>query len=377
MEWAKDLAPLDALYHCRRRMIPESLSSARPRDALRLKCYRVSGDDEYRLADLSEQVAFLQAWLFFGMLEQVSLICGVDARLEDEFVLQQCEVTTAPLDRLLQRWLDAKLNPEQAVQIVRVIQHVLSMQTRYEDPRKRESQELTYAQYKVLLSIRVATRTVLLALAMSGVCEPGTIRSLMDPQIQQSFPAWWDGLKEFARDELLRAGWCQSECKLLERMDGCYEFFSTSLTRPRMDHDQCDDFRCLADQVNEGTYKTIHVKPECGCAQIVVVQEELRAILQRGEIPRIAISDDYRLSVVESGPYIAISHVCMSNGPSTRHFSSININIRVSWPWESLREFPATLPNSPPQSTCRTGCFHERSYWARGSMDGHPVHSRR
>ncbi|KAF9458798.1 hypothetical protein BDZ94DRAFT_65674 [Collybia nuda] len=207
MDWEKDLAPLDARYGCRRRKAPESLSRERPRDALRLKCYRMGGGDgRYQLAELSEQVAFLQAWLFFELLAQVSSICGVSVRLEDEFVLPGRQVSIAALERLMQTWLDVNLNIEQVTQIVQVIQHVLSMQTRFEDLRKKESQALTSTECKVLFSIKVAIRSVLLTLALSGVCESTIIRSLMDPQIQEYYPAYWDELKDFARDELLHKG---------------------------------------------------------------------------------------------------------------------------------------------------------------------------
>jgi len=334
IEWSQDLVSLDDLYACRQRKIPEELSSGRPLDSLRLKCYRIDSGTRggYRYAGVSEQVAFLQAWLFFGMLTEISAICALVIDLEAEFVVDgpagSQEICTAALDELPRRWLEAaeaqhsmtthKLDPGRVTRIIRVLHHAMSMQTRYEDPRKTGSQSLTYSECKVLLSIRVATRAVLLALATSGACELATISALTDPQIQQSFPARWDELKEFAKDELLREGWCRSECKLLERMDGSYEFFATSVKRRRMDHSQCDNFRCLADQVNEDSYATVHVGAECRCASVVVDPEELRVVLAKGKTPRILISDDHRLVVADDCPYVAISHVCKLNGPTAR-----------------------------------------------------------
>lgn len=338
IEWAQNLAFLDGLYTCRRRKIPEELSLARPLDSLKLKCYRINDDAPggYRYAGVSEQVAFLQAWLFFGMLSEISSICGLSIDLEAEFVVAgpagSRKVCTAALDGLPQRWLDAAdtrilhdpttkhiLDSDQAARIVRVVQHAMSMQTRYEDPRKSESRRLTYPECKVLLSIRMVSRAAVLTLAASEACDMVIIRALMDPQVQQSFPARWDELKQFAADELQREGWCRSECKLLERMDGSYEFFATSLKRQRMDHSQCDDFRCLADQVNEDVYETVHVEPGCRCASVVVDPEELQAVLAKGKVPRILVSEDCRLVVTENCPYAAISHVCKLNDLSRQY----------------------------------------------------------
>jgi len=229
IEWSADLAPLDAMYACRQRKISEELSAARPLDSLKLKCYHIDGGG-YRHAGISAQVTFLQAWLFFGMLAEISTICGLSIDLEAEFVVAgpagSWEVCTAAMDGLPQRWLDAAaeealcptttqdLGSDRVTQMTRVVQHIMSMQTRYEDQRKSESQLLTYAECKVLLSIRMVSRAAMLTLAMSGACGMATIRALMDPQIQQSCPARWDELGEFAKVELLRKGWCRSECKL-------------------------------------------------------------------------------------------------------------------------------------------------------------------
>jgi hypothetical protein len=98
-------------------------------------------------------------------------------------------------------------------------------------------------------------------------------------------------------------------------MDGSYEFFATSLKRRKMDHSGCGDFRCLANQVNEDGYNTVHVQSECQCHSVAVDPEDLRAILMRGAVPRILVSDDYQLIVSEDHPYIAISHVCKLNAP--------------------------------------------------------------
>ncbi|KAK0439128.1 hypothetical protein EV421DRAFT_1737984 [Armillaria borealis] len=68
-----DLHDLDSQYACRRRSIPEELLARRPQDSLTLKCYRIDGS----VLSFAEEVAFLQAWLFFGVIAEVSSICGL------------------------------------------------------------------------------------------------------------------------------------------------------------------------------------------------------------------------------------------------------------------------------------------------------------
>lgn len=179
-----DLEELDREYTCRQRKIPEEISSKRPFDSLKLKCYRIDGGH----ASLSEQIAFLQAWLFFGVLAEVSSICGLSLDLETEFlVTNDAEdgakvVSTAALNGLSRRWLEAAGaqgqgpvqtgQPNRTARMIRVVRHAMSMQTRYVRPMKKESQSLlSYPQCMVLLSIRTAFRAVLLTLAMSGIAK--------------------------------------------------------------------------------------------------------------------------------------------------------------------------------------------------------------
>ncbi len=315
-----DLHDLDSQYACRRRSIPEEMLARRPQDSLTLKSYRIDGS----VSTFAEEVAFLQAWLFFGVIAEVSSICGlcgssVEAKCVNFVQDGPSMVSTSVLNDFVTEWL-ASLNAcnaeEQADRIARmlnVVKHVMSLQTiisTYGNPKKAETQALAYSECKVLLSIRLALRAVLLTLLKSRRCYLSQIRFLMNPQIQQSFPARWDELKDFASKELLASGWCRSEGKLLERMDGSYNFFATCVPRWPMDHSRCNDFMCLADQINENHYVQAHVEPHCRCESVVLDPEKLRSILEKGKVPRVFIEDDDKLTVSEDHHYVAISHVC-------------------------------------------------------------------
>ncbi|KAK7682674.1 hypothetical protein QCA50_014057 [Cerrena zonata] len=319
--WLVDAKDLDGKYRCRQKTVPEPSITKRPRDSLSLKCFRADS----REATLTEEVAFLQAWLFFGVLAEMNTILGVRVDVESEVVLATQggtgtkHLSTSILDRLPHQWLGAlnALNEvdrvERSNRILQIVQHVMSLQTII-STRKSEAEDpqlLTYDECKVLLSVRVLFRAILLTLAL---CSPTTldkIKPFVHPALSQSFPAYWDELKDFAIDEMLNKGWCRSECKVLEPFDGIYNFFAARLSSGRwtMDHNGCNDSICLADQVNEKTYESAHVERGCKCTLVKVKIDEVCAILDKGKIPRITISKDFKLSVNDSQPYVAISHV--------------------------------------------------------------------
>lgn len=346
------LQDLDAKYTCRQRMVPQILLASRPQDALSIKCFR----SDLSVAPLGEEVAFLQAWLFLGVLKQTQAIVGLsEGDPVMEFVVKDRNgngtpktLSTAALDVLPHRWvaalnvLPSETRMERWRELLAVVQHVVTLQTVISTckPGTDEARTLTYDECRVLLSIRILFRGILLALTL---CIPpslsaldGDLRALqllLDPALVQAFPANWDGLKDYAIDEMRMGGWCPSECELLERFDGAYNFFAARLRNGRLhlDHSRCSDWMCLADQVVEEEYKTLHVQEGCRCALVKVKPEELCAVLDRGKVPRVVVSQDMRLSVSEGGAYIAISHVCKYDHMTVLGYAEHIVQPRGAW----------------------------------------------
>ncbi|ROV87069.1 hypothetical protein VMCG_10901 [Cytospora schulzeri] len=230
-------------YRCRDRTIPESVVEARPNDALSIKCFKKDGT----WASMSEEVAFLQAWLFFGVLAELSIITSVST---PDFGTESAPaiLSTAALNALVCSWVteiealgSVDERQEKLGKMLEVIQHVVSLQTCISTVRFhiKEPQRLTYDECKALLAIRLLFRAVILALDLSSGPGPKPdLQLVMNPALAESFPADWDELKAYAIEEMLDTGWCKSECTLLEPYDGVYNFFSARLTagRWRMDH---------------------------------------------------------------------------------------------------------------------------------------------
>ena len=339
---------LDAKYLCRQRTVPHALLVSRATDSLSIKCFKSDGAEPL----LCDEVAFLQAWLFFGVHAQANTITGLQSDPVSDFAVKthadgiNKTLSTSALDVLPHRWaaaLNALNEADRAPrwnQLLQVVQHATSLQTvisTHKSDPELEPRALTYDECKVLLSIRILFRAVLITLTLCAPSDASlaVLEQLLHPALAQAFPAGWDELKDFSIDEMRASGWCASECQLLERYDGAYNFFAVRLSAGRlpMDHTRCSDWACVADHVDEGTYQTNHVEPGCRCGVVEVRQEELCAVLDRGKVPRIVISKDLKIAVSDSEPYAAISHVCKYPHLSWVGPVLTSIHFRGTWTW--------------------------------------------
>ena len=64
-------------------------------------------------------------------------------------------------------------------------------------------------------------------------------------------------------------------------------YFRSALSWPkdRRDHSRCDRHMCAADQIDPNTYSTLHTTGECDCAWVPINEDELLAVLQSGGVP--------------------------------------------------------------------------------------------
>lgn len=290
---------------------------ARPRNSLLLQCYRT--DSSAVDPPIVDQVAFLQEWLFFGTLAEVSAICGLCIDIKAEFLVNGGrEISTAALNGLAQRWLDAARMQtpgddfEARMRRVHSVVGFTTSLSHHGGSRVVETQKLSYPECKALFAIGIVYRVVTLMLKRSGVCDARKLDRLHFALLG-GFPALQRELSAFAREELLQKGWCRSEVTMLDAVDPDgppYHFFASLLRRQHMNHSGCSWFRCLADNIDEDTYQTAHAKAECQCAFASVNGDDLAEILAKDEVPRIMISDDLDVNVVQNRPYVVISHVC-------------------------------------------------------------------
>ncbi|KAK5991728.1 hypothetical protein PT974_07762 [Cladobotryum mycophilum] len=261
-------------------------------------------------ATCAEKVAVLQTWLLFGALEEAHAVCHLLVNHDD---YSGHFFNTARLNGLRMRLYTAsqslncderKIIREKLYAIARQIQPMITRASDWDD-----EEEYTLEQCEVLFSIQILLRILALALLCQSpqpFLDPKTdLRlTLADPSQDWQCEGQMSMIK-FSSDRLVGKGWCKSE------------LFHLLGDRPFaiQNHDMCSETTCMAYQIHESSYRTIHVDDKCKCDFVYVEPTQLSDALSRNGIPKIVVTDDLQLSVVEEEvDYIAFSHV-WADGP--------------------------------------------------------------
>ncbi|KAI0329717.1 hypothetical protein GY45DRAFT_1435246 [Cubamyces sp. BRFM 1775] len=281
----------------------------------------------------TSKAAFLQAWLFFGTLHEMSRLCGLSMDIDGEFLADGGRaISTAALNGLAGRWFASlhhenvgnKVFMQEIFTIYRHLALLLNKEVVEESGpegsnRRKKPAAFTYTpeEARVFLSIELVLRTIGLHLLLH--CYSPTLScdesdGWSRRKITQVME-WrgrriegFDTLEDYADTQLEDHGWCPIELLPLPNPE---LFFASLLDRPRIrDHSNCGSKVCGAYQTDEATYRTAHVDATCECDFVSVSTSDLE-VLRQDKIPVILISEDLNLEVVETAsfPYIALSHV--------------------------------------------------------------------
>ncbi|KAI0749838.1 hypothetical protein C8Q80DRAFT_1164244 [Daedaleopsis nitida] len=331
----------------------------------------------------ASKVAFLQSWLFFGTLNQVSRLCGLGLDIEAEFLVDGGRsVSTSALNGLPRRWFSA-LGPRRSGQdalMEQILTHarqigLLLNRKLAEDDHSVDGYQIKYEytaeESRVLHSLDILARILGLHLLLhiyASDSKASTGDTWHGKRIVQSID-WYhhvEGMDQLSDDQvydhLLERGWCDSELGLLDH----HELFVASLLeRPRArSHSSCTDRLCYAYQTDEATYQTAHVDEGCTCDFVGAQTEELTDVLSQGNVPAVVITENLEVLVVRSDqyPYIAISHVWADGLGNPRDNALPACQLR------RLREFVSALhgtqsPTSPAEygtlaAKARSGFAH-------------------
>ncbi|THV03970.1 hypothetical protein K435DRAFT_714955 [Dendrothele bispora CBS 962.96] len=269
---------------------------------------------------LAEKVALLQAWMFVGVIAEASSIYGLKIDVEDEFISTTKEgrtvVVTALLNGLAERWIQAAAGTQEGLEdrCPRIRALCQYLEPRIFDLRDPDVKIrlFTYDEAEALFSVELAYRVLLLSLTRSGMYDTPSIR----PLLKAKFFDHQLRLHLGGSRRMRKQGWCQSEIRLVSRSlnrELPYAFLAATLERHSLDHWECGDFRCNADQINENMYSSAHVDPWCSgsCESVGVDVDALCSILSRDQVPVISVSQNLDVKVVESRSFVAISHGLM------------------------------------------------------------------
>lgn len=273
---------------------------------------------------IPEIAAFLQAWLFFGMLHEVLLVSGVDVDLKT-FVLDrggEGVITTAPLRQHLADMIDRGRNRDTRArkerEMVEVFRQVDVVFRRFMDGVSPAVWRIsTVLPLDTVMSILILGESLINAATITlrrNIAGKSLLRRTAFRRVDNPL-----------QDRMLEAGWCISTTSMLHDMLDNTGLYIASLLRVstisnRQSHGACTRDKCESSYVNEVTYETNHIE-DCraqdssGCPHISVNVPEVCSILRRGGTPAIAMTpsgagnQDVELQAVESSSSCHISRM--------------------------------------------------------------------
>ena len=261
---------------------------------------------------MAEAGAFLQTWLYFGMMHGV---LGVHMRTTD-FVrvgdFKKRFVTTHRLRRYLQAW-KSQVDQERTtgtddVLVNRNKRAVACLTDAYNfwftlgrDERDR------LVGPEIGLSIQILAST--LEHAVSSVCEV-PVKDL----------PWRLERNDFLTQRMIDYGWCPSVVdQICAANHLAFQYYASLLAAPSdpKRHGKCQagDHGCSAKNVGDAKYVMKHRLPDVGCEILKVDLDALRDIIREGGIPLLHLEHKGSHSAITIVPfkkgmhYTALSHV--------------------------------------------------------------------
>lgn len=270
--------------------------------------------------EIARQVAaFFQAWFFFGLLESV-----IEKKIEASYFVRQNQLYTRNLHFCLQsKVIAVRTEPQTKDRVNRDIQLDLRLVHRWIDrftawshPSFKSKVEADYpGLLKHLNGIIPAIIRLAEAVEQMRLYALPDLESMGTLSWQYSF-----GALEIRRQSLKTLGWCPFQIKFLEdtvnhsTMDWVV---ATRLEQDPVGHETCTETSCARNNIDNNTYEQAHVCEEAQCQKLKPSLSEVRAILERDEIPVVRLEKEGNMdrlavtAISKTNPeqFVAISHV--------------------------------------------------------------------
>ena len=291
-----------------------------------------------------ETASFLQNWLFFGTIDH---IIGLGGSIPSASFLRKDEggspwITTARLDEYIRQWAEYVNGLENDIATLKSftskMHRCLNDVAIFSDVLYKSDN--CPLPVEVVLSIKVLGCTIESALAWYWNVKT---------------PRKWD-LKDIAVSRMLQTGWCLRDVSMTSHYLSEISMFYASYAKrdyQQQDHSQCTEKLCIVNQIDEVSYRTQHTTATCQCHHIVPDQEQIRKILQKGQVPVISLTSKTAFDksrTLEVGVkahaylrwFIAISHV-WSDGLGNPNHNSLPLcqvqllyDLLVDLPWDEI-----------------------------------------
>ncbi|KAM4055735.1 hypothetical protein HRG_008411 [Hirsutella rhossiliensis] len=262
---------------------------------------------------LSSRAAFLQDWLYFGLLHELFAAARKKAPRVKQFIQDadtggEKTVTSRRLERLIQKSVSSMTRLKQkekeeglgrlgealdiANSVVRQLWLLASNESGKQCPLPTE----------IVLSLMVLGSSIDKALQDVGFVSGATARD-------------WN-LAEAAKLSMQTSGWCRRDIALTDNFLSDISMFCASLLQRgpivQANHGGCIEAACKVRQTDEATYQTKHVTDECNCEFWRADIGELQDIIRQDRIPYIQLRRE-PASETGRGPSVSASLQSMRN----------------------------------------------------------------
>ena len=233
--------------------------------------------------DQRTAASFLQTWLYFGMLSEVSTAGRCEPPKAEEFVETRGSsrlITSRSLDDFTRKRLrklagsSGKKKVEPLEKLDRCLSSARLVTERLWMLQKQGTGRCPLP-FEVILSIMVLGCTI--------------DSALIDFQLATPRRRW--GLSEVAKDAMEQNGWCRRDLTLAAtHLSELAMYCAMSLRRDGMgNHSECTEYACEVNQVDDSTYETKHRTANCNCQFWHVDEGRLQQIIRDDEIPYISL----------------------------------------------------------------------------------------
>lgn len=273
---------------------------------------------------IEDAQAFLQTWLYFGLLHEV---LGSSVRLED--FVRTCPngekvLSTIKLGPLVEEWSVQLISPESVADIDALNARLTSvyaclLRARYVAVRIKGMYlcDCETKLFQPLVFLAIALLAEYLQSAMKDI----HIRLRIETFVTQTWRPELVDIGAPVLDIMRQNRWCPAD---IARIGSGNRSISTllyyaNLPPPRSseDHGNCSSALCSVLQIDPNTYQLTHSEPNCHCAVLSVDIELVGKTLRNGPVPLVSsnVSQDLTessLTILENSDYVdfvAISHV--------------------------------------------------------------------
>ncbi|KAI5458770.1 hypothetical protein BGZ63DRAFT_432266 [Mariannaea sp. PMI_226] len=245
---------------------------------------RLEGGDVQQSRDGREVAAFLQTWLYFGLLSELSAAASCEGLKKDYFVQQQGAsqvITTRGLDQFIASRVKCIVrisNKKRSGELERLnsaLDHARLMTDRLWALHRAHGNSFPLP-IEITASIMVLGCTIDSALRKANITTPRRN---------------WN-LSKLAKSNMQMRGWCRRDISLADTYLSELSMYCVMHLRRNtagQSHMRCTEYACDANQVDESNYITKHRTSGCQCNFWAVDPAKLQETISQGRIPYIEL----------------------------------------------------------------------------------------